>query len=1124
VRESLRDSGIEVIGNVPWGTHICQFYHIKQDLVDIIVPYIKAGLRNNEFCVLVTAGSGSARRILKAMKRHIPGFSKYLKKGQIEVLFYDEWYLYDGLFDGKRALDCLVDKLEQSLIKAYKSMRFVVDTYRLKKKDWGKYFDYEQAVDRLALENKLLVLCACCLDKRSGTEMADLVRVHKHNLLKIEGRWKLLEKSGYKTGKKVSEHRAEPQTEVADRKDAEQVMKVDRQRFNDVLDMLPAYLVLLSPNYEVLFVNRFFRERFGEPRGLRCFEYLFGRTEPCLKCDTFKVLDTNEPVQWEWLGPDGRNYYIYDFPFTDVDGSSIIMEVGIDVTEQKQVQEALRKAHEDLEMNVQERTRELRESEEKYRGIVNTANEGIWVTSPVGETVFINRQMVDMLGYTGEEIGNRLITDFIEEREKEKITIIRAELRAGEKLQQELLFRHKSGKTVWLLGSITGMFDDTGRHLGNLALYTDITERKQTEEALYESQRDLNRAQAMSHTGSWRLDFRKNQLIWSDETYRMFGIPEKTPMTYEKFLAVVHPDELDMVDRAWKAAIRGEPYDIEHRIIVGDRVKWVNEKAELDFDSQGNLRSGFGTVHEITERKMAEEALQRSRSKMGLLAETASLLLSSTRPEHLVEDICNRIMVYLDCKVFLNYLVDERAGRLHLNSYAGIPEDVARDIERIDFGVALSGCVAQEGKRIVAENITDETEDIANLVRHFGVSAYACYPLYSRGQVIGTLSFGSSSKSEFADDELDLMHTVAVQVATAMEQKITAEKLREARDYLNNLLDHARAPIIVWDSEYRITRFNHAFERLTGFKASDVVDSSLKMLFPKGEVERSLKYIRRAIAGERWEAVEIPVQRINGEVRTVLWNSATIFASDGKTLEATIAQGQDITERKRVDELKDEFIGLVSHELRTPLTVITGSIRTIMTENLSGEDTQMLLENAADGADELAAILDNLLELSRYQARRLSLNVGSIKLKNLVNNVVNRLQSRSVAHRFTLNISPELRVQADQIRLERILFNLMENAVKYSPRGSEIKVTAGMDDNNVIIRVSDHGAGIPQEDLGKLFEPFQRLETVPNRKGLGLGLVVCKRLVEAHGGHIWIESKVGVGSTFSLTLPLKREK
>lgn len=118
-------------------------------------------------------------------------------------------------------------------------------------------------------------------------------------------------------------------------------VKAERQRFNDLLEMMPAYVVLLTPDYHVAFANRFFRERFGDSHGRCCFDFLFGRSEPCETCETYKVLATNVPHRWEWTGPDARNYDIFDFPFTDSDGSPLIMEMGIDITERKQAEAAL---------------------------------------------------------------------------------------------------------------------------------------------------------------------------------------------------------------------------------------------------------------------------------------------------------------------------------------------------------------------------------------------------------------------------------------------------------------------------------------------------------------------------------------------------------------------------------------------------------------------------------------------------------------------------------------------------------------------------------------------------------------------------------------------------------------
>ncbi|MEW6584428.1 MAG: PAS domain S-box protein [Nitrospirota bacterium] len=147
-----------------------------------------------------------------------------------------------------------------------------------------------------------------------------------------------------------------------ERRRAEAQLGTERQRLYDVLETLPAYVVLLAPDYHVPFANRFFRERFGESHGKRCFEYLFNRTEPCEICETYRVLKTNAPHRWEWTGPDGRNYDIYDFPFRDTDGSPLILEMGIDITERRQAERELNRLNEELEQRVIERTQKLEEA------------------------------------------------------------------------------------------------------------------------------------------------------------------------------------------------------------------------------------------------------------------------------------------------------------------------------------------------------------------------------------------------------------------------------------------------------------------------------------------------------------------------------------------------------------------------------------------------------------------------------------------------------------------------------------------------------------------------------------------------------------------------------------------
>jgi PAS domain S-box-containing protein len=189
-------------------------------------------------------------------------------------------------------------------------------------------------------------------------------------------------------------------------------------------------------------------------------------------------------------------------------------------------------------------------------------------------------------------------------------------------------------------------------------------------------------------------------------------------------------------------------------------------------DEQGRLMGAVHVARDITGRKRAEE---RTR----LLSEVTARLLSSDQPQQIVESLCRKVMAHLDCHAFFNFLVDEQAGRLHLNACAGIPVEAARKIEWLDFGVAVCGCVARDGRRIVAEHVQTTPDPRTDLVRGFGIQAYACHPLLNQGRVIGTLSFGSRTKPAFGEDELRLMNAVADHVAIAVQRIRLLESLEQ---------------------------------------------------------------------------------------------------------------------------------------------------------------------------------------------------------------------------------------------------------------------------------------------------------------------------------------------------------
>ena len=269
----------------------------------------------------------------------------------------------------------------------------------------------------------------------------------------------------------------------AERQRAEAAVQEERQRFQRVLDQLPAYLVLLTPDYHVSFANRFFEERFGKSEGRRCFEYLFNRTEPCEICDTYAVLKTNSPQRWEWTGPDHHNYDIFDFPFTDVDGSPLIMEVGLDITERKQAEEA------------------VRESEERYRSLVQATAQIDWTTDSAGQ---LRTDMPRWRAFTGqsfEQVEGANWLDAVHPDDRMRVAAVWQRAVAERSFYEvEYRIRRHDGvyRDFWVRGIPVLTAD--GRIREWVGACTDITERKRAEEEIRRYAEELRRSnQELEH-------------------------------------------------------------------------------------------------------------------------------------------------------------------------------------------------------------------------------------------------------------------------------------------------------------------------------------------------------------------------------------------------------------------------------------------------------------------------------------------------------------------------------------------------------------------------------------------------------------------------------------------------
>jgi PAS domain S-box-containing protein len=428
----------------------------------------------------------------------------------------------------------------------------------------------------------------------------------------------------------------------------------------------------------------------------------------------------------------------------------------------------------------------------------------------------------------------------------------------------------------------------------------------------------------------------------------------------------------------------------------------------------------------------------------------------------------------------------------------------------------------------------------------------------------------------------EFTHIAVVQDIT--ERKKTIQNLHETKEYLDKLVDHTNAPIVIWNSDMKITRLNRAFERLTGYEGGEILGQELSLLFPEVNQIDSLIKITPTPGGEPWESIEISLLCQNGETKITIWNSAKICAQDGVTVVSTIAQVQDITERKYTEaknltdqtelqlllsearasrrallslaedqgrgreeilqlnqsleqKVKDRtaqleisnteleaFAYSVSHDLRAPLRAIDGFSRILQQEYESKLDSegQRLLEIIRSNTGVMDHLITDLLALSRVS--RSELNYSPIDMTTMANSIYHELATPQDLEKFKFKVNPLPQALGDPTLMRQVWANLISNALKYTlpKQDCVIEITGHKKGGYCTYMVKDNGVGFNPEYSGKLFKLFQRLHKAGEFEGTGVGLTIVQRIVRRHGGNVAGEGKIGEGATFTFSIPERK--
>jgi len=511
---------------------------------------------------------------------------------------------------------------------------------------------------------------------------------------------------------------------------------------------------------------------------------------------------------------------------------------------------------------------------------------------------------------------------------------------------------------------------------------------------------------------------------------------------------------------------------------------------------------------------------QRQVRVMSALAETAAVITASLNLEEVFLRILDQVMQALSVQAVCLALLDSSDEILIVRAARGWQRDPDSKAI-IQLGQGIAGWVAQEGHPLIVHEAQQDPRFDAEILQRTGLDAeaIACAPLKYRGQVIGILEVINPKDGIFDLDTHLLLTGISSLAGTAVHHAQLFERLQAAHQSYRDLFDDSIDSILITDWHGKIIEANRKALQTSGLNKEKIRNLTITQLhtidgeavgneYEKLSSSNTISYESRLrTSGDHEIPVEVYVRQVNIE--------------DNLLIQWTL---RDITERKRLDSLREDLISMIYHDLRSPLANVVSSLD-ILETMLPEEDQTLpsLVKIAQRSAERIQRLTNSLLDISRMEAGQPVGNRQPADILPIVRDAYELINPVIESKQQHINLIlpdklPLVLVDNDMIR--RVVVNLLENASKYSPTGSMIQAGAQKEDGNILIWVQDDGPGIPAAERMRIFDKFTRLGLRESAtKGLGLGLAYCRLAVEAHEGKIWVESEAGEGACFKFTLP-----
>lgn len=636
-----------------------------------------------------------------------------------------------------------------------------------------------------------------------------------------------------------------------------------------------------------------------------------------------------------------------------------------------------------------------------------------------------------------------------------------------------------------------------------------------------------------------------------------FWLPPDAEVDFDLFYARLHAADREHVRVAVDRAVFGkEDYDVEYRTVSPDRqIRWIRAIGRGFYDAEGNPTRFDGVTIDITASKNLEDELREQRrqhelvsARLRFLNEISEETRNLARPEDVMRAVNSKLGSLMGVsRCAYAPMHEDGDGFTILDNFTAGCRSVLGDYKLLAFGERIFRDL-HEGKVIVVRDVDAELtpEDGADTFNSIEIKAVICCPLIKAGRLVALMAVHQTVPRSWTRDEIALVEEVAERSWTYIERVHSSLALSESEQRFRSLV--SATTLIVWRANAR-GDFNEnipGWQAFTGQRADEYRGRGWLDSVHSEDRSMALDAWHRALSAHSNMQTIFRIRRRDGEYRRTLVTGVPVMDASGAVVEwiGTCTDVEDKlnlddqrealleaeraarSEAERASRMKDEFLATLSHELRTPLSAILGWSQILAAGSGLSPEVAQAAEVIARNARLQSQIIDDLLDMNRIISGKIHLDVQVVDLARIIESSLETVRPAAVAKGIRLRAVLDERagpVSGDPSRLQQIFWNLLTNAIKFTPRGGNVRIVLSRIDSHIDVSVIDNGIGIAEEFLPHVFDRFTQADSSSTRHhgGLGLGLAIVRQLSECHGGWVRAASEgAGRGCTFTVSLPL----